>query len=60
MSEGPVKEYYIYSPWLRIFHWVMAASVGVLFATGLYIGNPFFIGTQGVEPTFAVNKLMSM
>ncbi len=60
MSEGPVKEYYIYSPWLRIFHWLMAASVGVLFATGLYIGNPFFIGSQGVEPTFAVGKWLSM
>ena len=60
MSEGPVKEYYIYSPWLRIFHWLMVASVAVLFATGLYIGNPFFIGTQGVEPTFAVAKWMSM
>lgn len=60
MSEGPVKEYYIYSPWLRVFHWLMAASVAVLFATGLYIGNPFFIGSQGVEPTFAVGKRLSM
>lgn len=60
MSEGPLKEYYIYSPWLRIFHWLMVGSIVVLFATGLYIGNPAFIGTQGLEPTFAVSKALSM
>lgn len=60
MSEGHAKEYYVYSPWLRMFHWLMVGSVVVLFATGLYIGNPFFIGTQGLEPTYAFSKVLSM
>lgn len=60
MSEGQLKEYYVYSPWLRIFHWVMVGSIIVLFFTGLYIGNPFFIGTQGLEPTYAFDMRLSM
>jgi len=60
MSEGQIKEYYLYSPWLRIFHWLMALSIVVLFFTGVYIGNPFFIGTQGLEPTFAFRERLSM
>lgn len=60
MSEGPLKEYYVFSPFLRIFHWLMVGSVVVLFATGLYIGNPFFIGTQGLEPTVAFKERLSM
>lgn len=60
MSEDRLKEYYCYSPWLRIFHWTMVASIVTLFATGLYIGNPFFIGSQGLEPTFAFKARLSM
>ncbi|EGO64045.1 Ni/Fe-hydrogenase, b-type cytochrome subunit [Acetonema longum] len=54
------KEYYVFSPWLRIFHWIMAYSVPILFFTGLYIGNPFFIGSQGIEPTYAFRQTLSM
>lgn len=60
MKEGSVTTYYVYSPWLRIFHWTMVLTVFVLFVTGLYIGNPGFIGTQGQEPTYAVDSLLSM
>lgn len=60
MKEGSVTIYSVYSPWLRIFHWIMVLCVFTLFATGLYIGNPGFIGTQGQEPTFAVASLFSM
>jgi len=60
MKEGSATAYYLYSPWLRIFHWVMVATIFTLFATGLYIGNPGFIGTQGKEPTYAVESLFSM
>ena len=27
------REYYLFSPWLRIFHWVMVDSIIVLFVT---------------------------
>lgn len=59
MDKG-LREYYVFSPATRIFHWVMVAAVSVLFVTGLYIGNPFFIGTQGREPTFAVTAVFSL
>ncbi|MBP2652749.1 MAG: hyaC [Firmicutes bacterium] len=60
MSDGQLKAYYVYSPWLRIFHWLMVMSIVVLFFTGLYIGNPFFIGSQGLEPTYAFSERLSM
>ncbi len=60
MRQGAMKSYYLFSPWLRIFHWVMVICTFILFFTGLYIGNPFFLGTQGIDPTFAVNNVMSM
>lgn len=53
-------EVYIFSPFLRIWHWIMAASLLMLFLTGRYIGGPFFLGSVGVEPTIAVGNLMSM
>jgi Ni/Fe-hydrogenase 1 B-type cytochrome subunit len=58
--HGPIREYYLFSAATRIFHWVMVAAVAILFATGLYIGNPFFLGTQGREPTFAVTAVFSL
>lgn len=60
MRQGAMKSYYLFSPWLRIFHWIMVICTFILFFTGLYIGNPFFLGTQGIDPTFAVNNVMSM
>ncbi|MDR1702843.1 MAG: Ni/Fe-hydrogenase, b-type cytochrome subunit [Sporomusaceae bacterium] len=54
------KAYYVFSPWLRVFHWIMVICIVVLFVTGLYIADPFFIGTQGMEPTFASDKIVSM
>jgi Ni/Fe-hydrogenase 1 B-type cytochrome subunit len=52
--------YRMFSSGLRFCHWILAACIVVLFLTGLYIGNPSFIGTQGNEPTSAVTKLFSM
>ncbi|MDR3591494.1 MAG: Ni/Fe-hydrogenase, b-type cytochrome subunit [Negativicutes bacterium] len=60
MNEGHMKEYYVFSPFLRIFHWIMVGSITLLFLTGLYIGDPFFIGSQGLEPTFAIKERLSM
>ncbi|SDE83721.1 Ni/Fe-hydrogenase, b-type cytochrome subunit [Sporomusa acidovorans] len=60
MRQGAMQRYYLFSPWLRIFHWVMVICVFILFVTGLYIGNPFFLGNQGIDPTFAVANGLSM
>ena len=45
------KEYYLFSPFLRIFHWLMVVMILVLFGTGLIITKPFNVG--GTEPVFA-------
>jgi len=47
------KSYYVFSPALRIWHWVNFVAIIVLFVTGLYVGNPFFSGPHGKEATFA-------
>ncbi|MBP2645345.1 MAG: hyaC [Firmicutes bacterium] len=60
MERGHSKQYYVFSPFLRIFHWLMVLSIVTLFTTGLYIGDPFFIGSQGLEPTYAVTGRLSM
>jgi Ni/Fe-hydrogenase 1 B-type cytochrome subunit len=60
MKVRSVTVYYVFSIWTRIFHWLMAIAIGVLFITGLYIGNPSFIGSQGIEPTFAIDSWTSM
>lgn len=60
MQVRSVNVYYVFTIWTRIFHWLMVGSIAVLFVTGLYIGNPFFIGSQGMEPTFAVSNWASM
>jgi Ni/Fe-hydrogenase 1 B-type cytochrome subunit len=51
MKEVTRKVYYLFSPWLRIFHWIMAACIVTLFATGLVITIPWIIFAS--EPTFS-------
>ena len=46
------KEYYIFSPFLRIFHWIMVVMILVLFGTGLVITKPMNVG--GIEPAMTV------
>lgn len=49
------KEYYIFSPFLRIFHWIMVVSILVLFGTGLLITKPMNVATT--EPTFSIMSM---
>ena len=49
------KEYYLFSPFLRMFHWIMVVSILVLFGTGLLITKPALV--SATEPTFT---MMSM
>lgn len=49
------KEYYLFSPFLRIFHWIMVAAILILFGTGLLITKPML--ASSTEPTFT---MMSM
>ena len=41
--------YYLFSPFLRIFHWIMVDCICVLFVTGILIGKPLQI--LNFEPT---------
>lgn len=60
MREETVKRIYIFSPSLRIWHWINFLSITILFLTGLYIGNPFFIGSTGHEATYAYAHNLTM
>ena len=51
MSKINRKVYYLFSPFLRIFHWTMVICIFTLFFTGLLITKPLS-GGIGVEPTF--------
>ena len=46
------KEYYIFSPFLRIFHWIMVASILILFVTGLLITKPMLVSST--EPNYTI------
>lgn len=37
------RMYYLFSPWLRAFHWIMVDSIIILFLTGFFIGRPLEI-----------------
>ncbi len=52
--------YWLFSPFLRSFHWIMVLCVFVLFFTGLYIGDPAYGGLVGSETTYIVRSPMSM
>ena len=51
--------FYLFQPGLRIWHWVQFLAITTLFVTGLYIGNPFFIGSI-LEPTEAYGRALNM
>ncbi len=51
---------YVFSPTLRVLHWINALSITLLFFTGIYIGNPFFIGSVGHEATYAYANSLTM
>lgn len=55
MKEVPRKEYYVFSPFLRIFHWVMVVAIVVLFFTGLYIATPLV--STSLEPTYSAKVM---
>ena len=64
MMTGLVKKtfyrFYLFQPGFRIWHWIQFLAILVLFITGLYIGNPFFIGSTGWEATDAYAHVLSM
>ena len=55
VKEVNRKEYYIFSPFLRIFHWIMASQIVILFATGLLITKPMDVAA--VEPVFSITSM---
>lgn len=51
VKEVKRKEFYVFSPFLRIFHWIMATMILILFVTGIIIATP--LATLNLEPTFS-------
>lgn len=52
---GSFRRVYIWHWPVRVFHWAMVASLVVLAATGLYIGQPYFV----LAPTETTPYLMA-
>jgi len=44
IGVGPVTALYVWPYPMRLFHWGMVISIGVLSFTGYYIHNPFIVG----------------
>jgi len=55
MKEVKRKEFYVFSPFLRIFHWIMVVSIVVLFCTGVIIATP--LQSINLEPTNSVTYM---
>ena len=55
VKEVKRREYYIFSPFLRIFHWIMASQIVILFITGLLITKPMNVSTT--EPFFTITSM---
>ncbi|MBR6013339.1 MAG: Ni/Fe-hydrogenase, b-type cytochrome subunit [Selenomonadaceae bacterium] len=55
VKEIKRKEYYIFSPFLRIFHWIMVVAILILFGTGLLITKPMFVASA--EPYLTVTSV---
>ena len=55
MKEIKRKEYYLFSPFLRIFHWIMVAMIIALFATGILIAKPLQFLTP--EPYYTITSM---
>ena len=49
MKKVQREIFYVFSPFLRVFHWIMVASIIILFVTGLLITKP--AGILATEPT---------
>ena len=55
VKEVKRKEYYIFSPFLRIFHWIMVAMIITLFFTGMIITKPMNVSVT--EPFFSITSM---
>lgn len=55
MKEVKRKEFYLFSPFLRIFHWIMVAMILTLFFTGLLIAKPMEVLTA--EPYYTITSM---
>jgi Ni/Fe-hydrogenase 1 B-type cytochrome subunit len=55
MKEVKRKEFYLFSPFLRIFHWIMVVMILVLFGTGILIAKPLQVLTP--EPYYTITSM---
>ena len=56
-SHGPFRRTYVWQWPIRIFHWVNAVSLTVLFCTGLYIAWPIFSPGGGAFNHFLMSTV---
>ncbi len=60
MKRTDKKSYYLFSPWLRMFHWTMVVCIFLLIWTGVYIGNPWFTNMFGLDEVFGVMSMRTI
>ena len=48
-GETLLRPVYVWQWGIRVFHWVVAAALAVLFASGMYIAHPFFASSQAPD-----------
>lgn len=48
---------YVWELPVRLFHWINAASITVLFITGMYIGDPFTVGQGEAVKNFIMGSM---
>jgi Ni/Fe-hydrogenase 1 B-type cytochrome subunit len=49
MRVGPAIAVYVWQYPLRLVHWGLVISIGVLSFTGYYIHNPFIVGQTKIR-----------
>lgn len=54
-TEEKRRPYYLFSPFLRFFHWTMVLSMAVLCVTGFFITKP--IAILGIDPTHSYHLM---
>ncbi len=48
-QKRKLTRYYLFSPFLRIYHWIMAITITILFGTGLVITTPMSLSGEFVS-----------
>ena len=55
MKPVECMDFYVFSPFLRIFHWIMVVMILILFGTGILIAAP--LQSMNLEPAYSLTYI---